>query len=1227
MDEMKAGKQEESKQPVEKPEAETTDATDQAVAVAEDVTEKPSETPEEGQTETTDATDQAVAVAEDVTEKPSETPEEGQAETTDAADQTVAMAEDVTEKSSEKSEEGQAEASAEEAKEDAEEGKKKPWWKRLLKWLGWTCVVLVVLILLLPTLLSFGVTRNIALNIVNDTIAPAKLEVEDWSFGWFTEQSVEGIHYRDETKGVDAQVKSVRLSSLWKLIPLGQMTVDVEVDSPAVALFTTPPSPPEPLQPPAPPQSPQPQTPAPEAEPFKLPDWAVKAHIVVKNASFKKEGLPEPLVSGVNVEVTMPSLNDAITAVVDGKVLDLAFNTKAETVSANALLAAKQPADFFRTATFDANAPWLNIDLDAKATEADVWPTATVALWTDDVAKAMEVAKDFGVTLPSGATITKGAVTMNANLGGQSGNVEALVASLNLTTKEIVTEQEGQSETLPSVQVSLNNLTVDPANLLATAIGALKVDFPGVDIDGRGDLEDGALLARVESQEVLDALAPFIGEISTPGPVLLTMDGKAKDGALTFPIKVIANRDELVTATLAAKGIDIEAKQINELTLATLADFFTVVDYLNLEQPQIKDGLAKVNLRGNLCDGVFAATTDIQVTDVDVTGPNYRLKEPTLASGSVKFRFAEQCLDVTELVFDTAAASHVEGSLSYVLGKSTGEAVTADLSGWVSPEHAMREWLVPADPAKMNVAEGKINLALTARPVALEATVPSVVLAVDSKDFGVTLGEMRPFGVPFDVDLRVDGQGKDLLLRQVAVQSPYVELTAKGSFGMDSGVVAMDGTLTPDFDAIWELPFLDKANEQGIAMQGRSPRDFSFVLPIKSGAEGILRDGRANAAVAFDRMMVPGLDIPKGEAQVVLKDGKTSVDTVVAMNAGEVRFSPRLEATDTGYVLYIPEGDYLLKDFNVTPELMDAGLGLVSPILKGSAETSGSINVQSRRMRLELGKGDPLRSLDLDVALSTSEITLQPNGVLGRVLEATGKSTDAVSMKPQELEVEVKNGVLSTDKPIEVDLNDEWTVACLGRTDLSTREIDYTLSVPLDGVLGDKVADTSTLKPVSLPITGTINDPHIEVGELVDSAAETAVSVGVSRLQQHLDKKRAKAEATGDAKKAAEAELIDKAATSVIGGLFDSDEEDAEGEAKEEVQGEDPEATEAEDADVLGAALNYGGALLEEKQKEKEAKAAAKAAKPKTAKEQKKEAKKEAQREAIRGGLKALFGD
>ena len=566
----------------------------------------------------------------------------------------------------------------------------------------------------------------------------------------------------------------------------------------------------------------------------------------------------------------------------------------------------------------------------------------------------------------------------------------------------------------------------------------------------------------------------------------------------------------------------------------------------------------------------------------------------------------------------------MEGSLTYVLGKSTGEAVTADFTGWVEPEHAMREWLIPADPAKMNIAEGKINLALTARPVALEAAVPSVVVAVDSKDLKVTLGEMRPFEVPFDVDLRVDGQGKDFLLRQLAVQSPYVELTTKGSFGTDSGIVAMKGTLTPDFDAIWGLPFLDKANEQGIAMQGRIARDFSFVLPIKSGAEGILRDGRANAAVAFDRVTVPGLDIPKGEAQVALKDGKASVDAVVAMNGGEVRLSPRLEVTDSGYVLYIPEGDYLLKDFNVTPELMDAGLGLVSPILKGSAEATGSISVQSRRMRLALGEGDPLRSLDLNVALSTSEITLQPNGILGRVLEATGKRTDAVSMKPQELEVEVKEGKLSTDKPIEVDINDEWTVACQGRTDLATREIDYTLSVPLDGVLGDKVADTSVLKPVSLPITGTIDDPNIEVGALVDSAAKTGISVGVSRLQQHLDKKRAKAEATGDAKKAAEAELIDKAATSVIGGLFGSDENEAE--AEKEPQADDAEAAKAKDDGLLGAALNYGGAILEEKQKEREAKAAAEAAKPKTAEEQEKEAKKEAKREAVRGGLNALRG-
>ena len=56
--------------------------------------------------------------------------------------------------------------------------RRRPWWARLLKVVGWVCVALVVLALLLPTLLSLGVTRGVALNAVNGAIAPAKLEIE-----------------------------------------------------------------------------------------------------------------------------------------------------------------------------------------------------------------------------------------------------------------------------------------------------------------------------------------------------------------------------------------------------------------------------------------------------------------------------------------------------------------------------------------------------------------------------------------------------------------------------------------------------------------------------------------------------------------------------------------------------------------------------------------------------------------------------------------------------------------------------------------------------------------------------------------------------------------------------------------------------------------------------------------------------------------------------------------
>lgn len=1105
--------------------------------------------------------------------------------------------------------------------------RRRPWWARLLKVVGWVCVALVVLALLLPTLLSLGVTRGVALNAVNGAIAPAKLEIEDWSFGWFAGQSVKGVHYRDEAKGVDAKVSEVRLSSLWELVPVGQITVDVEVESPTVALFT-------PVQPePAPAQpvpEPQPQTlaesasaqptpapaPASAAELFRLPDWAVKAHVVVRNAAFSKEGMPEPLVSGVNVELTVPSLNEDITAKLEGKFLDLAFSARAEVPSANALLAAKTPAEFMRLVEFDANAPWLTVDVDAESKAGATWPKASARVGVD-FPLALGVAQGFGVALPTGAAIDAGKAEVRAEVGQAKGNPAALEAGLSVTTTDIETTLEGKRATIPSVAVGVSGLTVDPANLLSTAIGNLTVRFPGVTVSGQGSLDGGSLQAQVESQEVLDALEPFIGAVPAPGPVRVTLDGQAKDGAFALQTKVTTGPDELARVNLTAGDVDVAAQRVGDLALALNADLFTVAEYLKLKEPQIKDGLLDVAVKGRYDAGAAEATTTIRLRDVDLAGAGYKLKEPSLVAGAFKARFADKRLDVTDLSLDVATVAHLEGTAAYALGTPVGQAVTAGFTGWVAPEHALKAWLVPAAPTKMPQVTGKIALGLTAGPAEAETTIPAVKVTVDSDDLAVTLPGMRAIEAPLDVDAAVEGQGKDILLRALSVKMPYVELAATGGFATESGVVTAEGTLTPVFDAIWGLPFLDKAREQGIAVSGRETRPFSLTLPIKGGVEGILREGRAEAAMAFARVTVPGLDIPNGEAKATLKDGTAALDAVVALNGGEVRLTPRLDVTETGYEIYIPEGDYLLKDFNVTTEMLDAGLGLVSPILKGSAEPSGTVSVQSRRMRLALGEPNPLSTLDLELALITSEIALKPNGVLGQVLSAAGKGAKTVSLKSQELVVAVKEGTLSTDKPIEVEIGKDWTVACQGKTDLATRAIDYTLSVPLDGVLGDKVSDKSLLKPVTLPITGTVDNPNVEVGNLLSSVKDVGVSVGVSRLQEHLDKKRAKAEASGDAKEAAKAELIDKAATTVLSGLLSGGDAEGEGEAQQDAAEEEADAS-----DLFGAALNLGGAVLKEKQEEAEKQAA----EPKTEQEREKAAKEEAKREAVRGGLNALRG-
>jgi hypothetical protein len=86
----------------------------------------------------------------------------------------------------------------------------KPRKRRLwLKIVGGVVVLIVLLIVLLPTIASTGMVRSLVVNQVNGGVLNGKLEIKDWSFGWFGGQRIDGIRITDTNEKQVAQVGQI----------------------------------------------------------------------------------------------------------------------------------------------------------------------------------------------------------------------------------------------------------------------------------------------------------------------------------------------------------------------------------------------------------------------------------------------------------------------------------------------------------------------------------------------------------------------------------------------------------------------------------------------------------------------------------------------------------------------------------------------------------------------------------------------------------------------------------------------------------------------------------------------------------------------------------------------------------------------------------------------------------------------------------------------------------
>ncbi|MGN1326288.1 MAG: hypothetical protein ACI4YA_08155 [Candidatus Spyradenecus sp.] len=953
--------------------------------------------------------------------------------------------------------------------------------------------VLVALVAGAPWLLSCAWARNLILKQTNEALAPARVEVTDWRLSWFGAQQVEGVTYSDPRSGVEARVKALQLNSLWQLLPFGRVQAEVTIDAPEVTLTPVAKAAESvPGGPAAPSAS------APKAPPT-LPIANLSAQVTVRGARVVYAPLPEPLLEAGELHLTLPALDQPLRGRLTGSSLGMALGVEGETRPLPEALA--KPSMALARASTWGNGAWGEWVGSLKGGES-VWPEVQFNLrlvLPALLAQAQQLASALGqgALVPAGYAITSGTLHASGSLTPQG---ERLQTALNLRTEALAGTVAGQPLTL-SPQVTLQAQVV-PASPLESIIDQLAIALPGLSVEGHGALNrDSALKLQAESTALLAAARPFVGELALAEPLTLTAELSGKREAVSAQVllrrqEAQANAAPLLQAQLKVEEPDLAQRAFRSAALTLEADLTQALRFAPpLPEGQSAGGELRLNATAAGSLEALRAKVIAAVRNATFTSAAWQVREAELARVEATLAYTAGALSAEALKLTTPCLT-AEGQGSLAPGQSFP---TAEVAGAFQPSRllAWRKWGKDEMPLAV---QGTLDYTLKVAPEQrLEAQVRSA-------DFALALPEQSPLALPFTLSAAAT-LGETLTLERLALDQALLSLTARGTYAPAEALLTLEGTLTPDFAALWALPVCAPYRDLGLAVSGRHTTPFTFRAPLSAGTPAILNEGRAQAELRFDKITCPGLDIPGGSATFTLAEGVAAMEGTWQVNGGRLNLCPQINLSATPYVLTVPEGSRVLDQVQVTPELLDLALRAVSPILPGSAEPQGTISLLAQQVRLPLGgETEPLAALEAQVRFQTRGVALRPNGTLGTVLSLLQSRDRVLALPDQNFGVAVSGGKLTCD---EIHLRVSGArLRCSGSSNLLTREVDYTLSIPLtEQLLGSRLSKKLPVgQTLRLPIRGTIDRPQVETGPILTFLKENAISRASQKVSKRLEK-------------------------------------------------------------------------------------------------------------------------
>jgi hypothetical protein len=558
--------------------------------------------------------------------------------------------------------------------------------------------------------------------------------------------------------------------------------------------------------------------------------------------------------------------------------------------------------------------------------------------------------------------------------------------------------------------------------------------------------------------------------------------------------------------------------------------------------------------------------TRLAAKDFQASRPGWSVIEPRVElAGNARWDAVRGEISTETAQLVTSTVSLALKDVLYRGGQSTGPGAAGQLSGvaafradmsrlaaWRAATQASSEY-APQGAITGNIRfvqqQGRVTGELTASGQNLTLLQRSAAnRGAGAGQRSAPVSEYKTIWQEPQVSLRglavYDEASDRLELTQLAIQSNTLQVAANGQVENLSAGATTTLTGSANYDLAQITPLLRPYVGEGIQLAGREQARFALtgqmagsqtleVQPVGFATQSAIRNPqseipwsrrvRAQLEVPWSGANFYGLPVGAGRLTATLGDGAIRIEPLsLAVGEGRLTATPYVRLDPVPAELLLPAGP-AISNVRISPEVSDAMLKFVAPVLAGATQSDGQFSLQLEGARVPLG--EPRRA-DSAGTLAVHSVRVVPGPMvrewigLARQIEtiarrrdlaatATNSEVTLLAIRDQNVNFRVLDGRVHHQ-------NMEFQIGDVTMRSQGSVGFDETISLVLHVPIQDSwIANQPFLaglkgQSLQVPIGGTLTRPQMDQRaiaglsqQLLQGAAQQAIG---GELNKALDK-------------------------------------------------------------------------------------------------------------------------